>query len=79
MVGSCMSDCLTTGLLDIGTITFSVLAPGVNTFSAYVIKVVDDVRMVAAGPMFAGIEVLMVSPGRRLSTVDSEVRVPSLL
>ena len=67
MVGSCASDCGTTGNLDIGTITFQVLASGVNTFTAYITKIKDDVTTVDALYMFAGKDILIISDvGRRL-------------
>ena len=67
MVGSCVSDCGTTDNLDIGTIAFQVLSSGVNTFTAYIVKIKDDVTTTEQLYMFAGKDILVISDvGHRL-------------
>ena len=54
MVGSCASNCEAYGNLDIGTIAFQVLSSGVNTFTAFITKIKDDVTITEQLYIFAG-------------------------
>ena len=67
MVGSCASNCEAYGNLDIGTIAFQVLSSGVNTFTAYITKIKDDVTTTEQLYIFACKDILVISDvGRRL-------------
>jgi hypothetical protein len=75
LIGSCglspSSDCASTGLLTVATITFTAVASGASDIAGEIVKIKDDTATVTGVDIFAGADVLAVSAARRRLTLET--------
>ena len=81
LIGTCglspTTNCGTTGLLTVGTITFEAVAEGTNRFSSFIVKIKDDEKTTIDTDMVAGVDdIVIVSAGGRGKTLSSPYAAP---